>query len=169
MAPLLSNIDFADPGASLHDAHVLQRQQKIAVPLSDIFEFFSDPQNLETLTPPWLNFKIVEHPGALAEGALIRYTLRLHGIPLHWKTRIEDWHPGVSFVDVQLAGPYKLWHHTHEFETAADGETIIRDTVRYKVPLGPIGELARRALVKPDTEKIFDYRSDAIKQEFGLN
>jgi hypothetical protein len=164
----LPKINFADPGAGLQDAFVLQRQQKLSAPRDEVFGFFSDPSNLEVLTPPWLHFKIEQHPGALSEGALIRYSLRLHGIPLHWKTRIEDWQPGVSFVDTQLAGPYKLWHHTHEFSDT-EGGTLIRDIVRYKVPLGPLGDLAQRILVKPDTEKIFDFRYDAIKREFGVS
>jgi ligand-binding SRPBCC domain-containing protein len=167
MTPSIPNIDFADPDSGLAGAHVLRREQVIPVERGRVFEFFSDPANLETLTPPWLHFQIVDSPDALAEGALIRYSLRLHGIPLQWKTRIEDWQPGVSFVDTQLSGPYKLWHHTHEFEDAAGGGTVIRDIVRYKVPLGALGEVARRALVRPDTEKIFDFRHAAIEREFG--
>lgn len=169
MNPSLPQINFADPGADLHGAYVLQRQQKLPIARAEVFEFFSNPANLEVLTPPWLNFKITENPGALSEGALIRYSLRLHGIPLHWLTRIEDWQPGESFVDTQLAGPYKLWHHTHEFVDTVEGGTLIRDIVRYKVPFGPFGDLAQRALVKPDTEKIFDYRYDAVKREFGVS
>jgi ligand-binding SRPBCC domain-containing protein len=167
MTPQLPNIDFADTAVDLHGAHVLLRQQKLSNPRDEVFEFFSNPANLEVLTPPWLNFKIVENPGGLSEGALIQYKLRLHGIPLHWKSRIVDWQPGESFVDVQLAGPYKLWHHTHEFIDTLEGGTLIRDIVRYKVPFGPLGDVARRALVTPDTEKIFDYRYDAVKREFS--
>ena len=71
-------------------------------------------------------------------GALIEYRLRLHGVPVSWLTRIEEWEPGVRFVDAQLTGPYKLWHHTHEFAPDGEGGTIMRDTVRYALPYGPL-------------------------------
>jgi ligand-binding SRPBCC domain-containing protein len=161
-------IDLADSDASIEGANVLERVQTLPIDRASVFEFFSDPRNLEVLTPPWLHFRVLETPGRLSEGALIAYRLRLHGIPLTWRTKIIHWQPGERFVDIQLAGPYKLWHHTHAFEDTAEG-TLIRDTVRYRVPLGPLGDIVRRALVKPDTEKIFEYRREAILREFGLS
>jgi ligand-binding SRPBCC domain-containing protein len=165
---ILPEIDFADPDTPVEGAHLLERVQELPVERARVFEFFSNPSNLEVLTPPWLNFRIVESPGALNEGALIRYQLRLHGIPINWKTKIVEWREGESFVDIQLAGPYRLWHHTHAFEDTPDG-TLIRDTVRYRVPFGPVGSVARRLLVQPDIEKIFGYRREAILREFGLD
>ena len=79
-------------------------------------------------------------------GALIEYRLTLHGLPISWLTRIEEWVPGERFVDAQLSGPYKLWHHTHEFEPDGAGHTLMRDTVRYALPFGPLSEVAHRAV-----------------------
>ena len=76
---------------------------------------------------------------------------------------IADWEPGVRFVDTQVRGPYALWHHTHEFEPDGEG-TLMRDTVRYALPLGPLGALARRAFVARDLERIFDYRAAALSR-----
>ncbi|MGB1583049.1 MAG: SRPBCC family protein [Solirubrobacterales bacterium] len=166
MTPSFPKIDFAKHDVQLEGASILSQEQFVARPRAEVFEFFSDAQNLERLTPPWLNFQIVEIPDELAEGALIRYRLALRGLPLHWTTRIEEWVPGERFVDVQLSGPYSLWHHTHEFEDA-EGGTLIRDVVRYRVPFGPIGEVVRRALVDRDTKKIFDYRREMIEREFA--
>ncbi len=95
-------------------------------------------------------------------GALIEYRLRLHGVPVSWLTRIEEWEPGERFVDAQLPGPYQLWHHTHEFEPDGAGGTLMRDTVRYALPLGPLGELARRLFVARDLEAIFDFRAERV-------
>lgn len=163
--PTFPKINFAKPGADLSGASVLSQEQFVPRPRSEVFAFFSDARNLERLTPPWLNFEIVEIPAQLNEGALIRYRLALRGLPLHWTTRIEEWVPGERFVDLQLAGPYALWHHTHEFEDA-EGGTLIRDVVRYRVPFGPIGEIVRKTLVERDTRKIFDYRREMIEREF---
>jgi hypothetical protein len=70
--------------------------------------------------------------------------------------------PGERFVDAQLNGPYKLWHHTHEFEPDGEQHTLLRDTVRYALPLGPLGEIARRLFVARDLERIFDYRTVSL-------
>jgi ligand-binding SRPBCC domain-containing protein len=95
-------------------------------------------------------------------GALIEYRLVLHGLPISWLTRIEAWEPGVRFVDAQLTGPYRLWHHTHEFAPDGAGATLMRDTVRYALPLGPLGEVAHRAFVARDLRRIFDFRAAEV-------
>lgn len=158
----IPKLDFANSRAEVEGAHTIFQEQSLDLPRDEVFKFFSDARNLEKLTPPWLNFKIVEIPEQLAAGALIRYRLKLRGLPIHWTTRIEEWSPNDRFVDIQTAGPYALWHHTHEFEDLPDGGTLIRDTVRYRLPFGPVGEPVRKLLVEPDTRKIFDYRREAI-------
>jgi ligand-binding SRPBCC domain-containing protein len=145
--------------------HLLERSQRIARPPEEVFAFFSDAHNLEAITPDWLRFRIVT-PGRIemAPGALIEYRLRLHGLPIRWLTRIEEWEPGRRFVDVQVRGPYALWHHTHEFETDGDGATVVRDRVSYALPLGPLGELARSAFVARDLDRIFDHRVASVSK-----
>ncbi len=83
-------------------------------------------------------------------------------MPVRWRTRIEIWEPPRRFVDVQLSGPYSLWEHTHEFESAGEGATLLCDRVRYALPLGPLGELAHRLFVRRDVERIFDFRREAV-------
>jgi hypothetical protein len=143
--------------------HVLERRQRVAVSAERAFAFFSDARNLEAITPPWLRFRVLT-PGAIEmrEGTLIDYRLRLHGIPLTWRTRIEVWEPPHRFVDVQLRGPYALWEHTHTFAPAGEDAVVISDRVRYALPLGRLGELARRVLVRRDLDRIFDHRMRAI-------
>lgn len=166
MTPKLPQINFASGEQKLEGASTVSQEQFIARPRSEVFEFFSDPRNLERLTPPWLNFEIVDIPEQLSEGALIKYKLRLHGITIHWTTRIEEWSPETGFVDTQVAGPYAMWHHTHEFEEVERG-TLVRDLVRYRVPFGPLGEVIRRAMVAPDTKKIFEFRREMLEAEFS--
>ncbi len=140
---------------------LLEREQRVQAPLESTFEIYSDASNLEAITPPWLGFRITSKlPIEMCEGALISYRLRVHGMPVSWTTRIEVWEPPYRFADMQLSGPYDLWHHTHEFERDGD-ETVIRDRVRYRIGYGPMGALALRLFVRRDLEKIFDYRRDA--------
>jgi ligand-binding SRPBCC domain-containing protein len=143
--------------------HILEREQLLSRPPQALFPFFGDARNLEAITPPWLGFRVVTpEPIEMGAGTLIEYLLRLHGLPIRWRTTIAVWEPPQRFVDVQLSGPYRMWHHTHDFELAPGGGTLMRDTVRYALPLGPLGGMAHRLLVKRDLERIFDYRQTAV-------
>lgn len=147
--------------------HVLRREQPLPAPPAEVFPFFAEAGNLEAITPPWLRFAIVPpRPSGLGAGMLIEYRLRLHGVPISWLTRIEEWVPGERFVDQQLRGPYAFWHHTHEFEPDGDGGTLMRDTVRYALPYGPLGEVAHRLIVARDLAAIFDYRTERVRAAF---
>ena len=143
---------------------LLEREQRVELPIEQTFELYGDASNLERLTPAFLNFRVVSPaPVVMGVGTLIEYRLRLHGVPVRWLTRIEQWEPPHGFVDRQVSGPYALWHHTHEFE--ADGDaTLIRDRVRYRIGFGPLGALAQRLVVRRDLERIFDHRRAAITE-----
>ncbi len=143
--------------------YVLEREVAVAFPLAQVFDFFSKAENLEVLTPPWLHFRILTpRPIKMRQGATIAYQLRLRGIPVRWFTKIQLWRPPYEFVDVQLEGPYRLWHHTHRFEEY-DGGTRIVDIVRYALPFGQLGRLVHRLQVARDLAKIFDYREQRVR------
>lgn len=141
-------------------------QSEIWLPLppAELFPFFADAANLDAITPPWMDFRIVTpRPIEMREGTLIDYRLRVRGIPLRWRTRINAWQPPHRFADEQLRGPYRQWIHEHTFE-AKDGGTLARDAVRYAVPFDFI---AHRWLVRPDVERIFAYRAEALQRLFS--
>ena len=148
--------------------HVLERQQRVELPIERIFEFYGDARNLETLTPPWMGFHVITPaPIEMRPGAIIDYRLNVHGLPLRWRTRIDAWEPPTRFVDVQLRGPYSRWEHTHTFQPDGKDAVLIGDRVRYVLPLGPLGEIAHVALVKRDLKRIFDYRELAVSRALG--
>jgi ligand-binding SRPBCC domain-containing protein len=148
--------------------HLLEREQLVARPRAQVFAFFADAANLEKLTPASLRFQIQSRlPIEMRAGAQIDYRISLFGLPFRWRTIIEVFEPGVRFVDVQAAGPYRYWHHTHEFADAPGG-TLVRDRVEYELPLGPLGELARALFVDRQLRQIFDFRRTAISKFFGL-
>lgn len=132
----------------------------------ELFPFFASPANLEAITPPTLGFKVLRSSTPeIGEGTLIDYRLSLHGIPMRWRTRIEAWNPGKSFVDTQLKGPYRKWHHTHTFE-AKDGGTLMRDRVLYELPMGWLGRAVAGWLVDAEVKRIFDFRRTALERLF---
>jgi len=132
----------------------------------EVFAFFAEARNLEAITPPWLSFEILTPaPVAMRAGTLIDYRIRVHGIPIRWRTEIVEWTAPHRFVDVQLRGPYTLWHHTHTFEDCGGG-TLCLDDVRYR-PRG--GMLTNWLFVRRDVERIFAFRSERLAQTFGEN
>ena len=143
--------------------HTLRREMWLPLKRQDLFPFFADAGNLERITPPALRFEITSQlPIEMAQGALIQYRMRLHGVPFRWKTQISTWEPDVRFVDEQLRGPYRTWVHLHEFEER-DGGTYMLDEVRYSLPLTPLGDIVH-PLVRRELDTIFDYRRDTIRE-----
>ena len=144
--------------------HRLEREQYLEHPLDEVFAFFAEARNLQRITPPWLSFQVVTpDPIEMAVGTLIDYRLRVHGLPLRWTSRIEQWEPGRGFVDRQLRGPYGMWHHRHTFTESGQG-TRVRDQVDYALPLGVVGNLAHPLFVRRDLERIFAYRHQAVPE-----
>ena len=142
-------------------------EQLIAAPIERVFEFFSLAENLERITPPSLSFRILTPlPIAMHEGTLIDYQIRIRGVPVLWRTLIEKWDPPRAFVDTQLRGPYKLWHHTHTFEEAPGGNTLMKDVVRYQAPFGVLGLLSLPIFVTPEIRRIFAHRRVVIEKVF---
>lgn len=136
----------------------------LPLPPEELFPFFADAGNLDAITPPWLNFRIVTPtPIAMRAGTLIDYKLSVRGLPLRWRTLIKEWQPPHRFVDEQLRGPYRQWIHTHTFESR-DGGTLARDVVQYAVPFDFI---AHPLLVRRDIERIFAFRQEALSARFG--
>ncbi|HYQ46696.1 MAG TPA: SRPBCC family protein [Polyangiaceae bacterium] len=144
----------------------LEREQLIAAPRPQVFEFFAKAENLERLTPPFLRFAILTPlPIEMKRGRFIEYRIGLGGVPMTWLTEISDWQPPRLFVDEQLRGPYRYWHHTHEFREVG-GSTSMHDLVEYELPLGALGQLAHAVLVHKLLGRIFDYREQAVRAAF---
>ena len=146
--------------------YTIETDQTLPRSLEDVYPFFADAGNLETITPPELRFSIeTPRPIEMRVGALIEYRLTLYGIRFSWLTEISVWEPGKRFVDQQILGPFALWHHEHRFSQDGDG-TRIQDTVHYALPLDPIGRLAH-PLVRKQLDRIFDYRTTRVDEILG--
>jgi ligand-binding SRPBCC domain-containing protein len=147
----------------------LERSQFIPRPRDEVFAFFSDAGNLESITPGLLHFHILTpRPIAIRAGTLIEYRLALFGVPFRWRSRIESFDPPRKFSDVQDRGSFKLWRHTHEFNEQ-DGGTLMVDRVEYQLPLGPLGWIANSLVVRRQLAEIFDYRHRAIERLLAEN
>jgi ligand-binding SRPBCC domain-containing protein len=144
---------------------ILTAELIVERPLEEVFDFFSSAENLEAITPPWLHFQIVTPtPLNIKEKSLIDYKLKLHGIPIRWRTEIAAWEPPYRFVDQQLRGPYKRWYHEHTFESLGPNRTLAKDRVHY---IPRFGSLVHKFFVKPDLLKIFGYRQEQLAKIFA--
>lgn len=145
----------------------LRRAQRLPGSPAEVFPFFADARNLEAITPPLLRFRVLTpEPIEMRVGTHIQYRLRLRGVPVNWHTTIQAWEPPHRFVDVQIRGPYALWHHTHELVDDGEGGTLMHDTVRYALGFGVFGELAHRFLVRRDLEAIFAFREAELARRY---
>ena len=148
--------------------HRLEREQRLPGAPERVFDFFADALNLEAITPPLLRFEVITPgPIVMRVGTVIQYRLRVHGLPVSWLTSIQDWDPPRRFVDVQLRGPYALWHHTHTFAPHPAGGTLMRDTVVYALAGGPLAEAAHRLFVARDLQAIFAFRHREVQRRMG--
>lgn len=133
-------------------------------PREQIFRFFSDARNLGRLTPTWLRFSIrSDLPIEMGEGTVIRYSIRIRGVPVGWVSEITEWRPPVEFCDVQRHGPYRFWIHRHIFESVPDGTRVI-DRVDYDVPGGAV---VNRLFVAGELRRIFAYRKAKLVEQFS--
>ncbi len=149
--------------------HILRASQTIARPIDDVFRFFAEPRNLGRITPPSMGFEFLSDDFEMRDGLQIDYRLRpLLGIPVSWRTGITSFDPPHRFTDVQLRGPYRRWEHTHTFEEV-DGGTRVSDTIEYQLPLGPLGDLAHRLVVRGELERIFRHRERTIDAVFAAS
>lgn len=145
------------------------REQQLNCSIDKAWEFFSSANNLSVITPEDMKFTVLTQldNDDIFEGMIIDYSITpIFNIQMHWQTEIIHIDYKKSFVDFQVKGPYKLWHHYHEFIENEKG-VLVRDIVDYELPLGFIGKIAHRLFVKKKLEYIFDYRKDVLEVLFN--
>jgi ligand-binding SRPBCC domain-containing protein len=146
----------------------LKRKQFVKTDLKTCWDFFSSPQNLKRITPPYMGFNIkFDLPEKMYEGLMIEYSVKpLLGIPMTWITEIKTVKDNLFFVDEQRKGPYKIWHHEHHFKEV-EGGVEMTDIVSYELPLGVLGKFAHALFVKKQLEGIFNFRIKMVDEIFA--
>ncbi len=149
--------------------HSFKITQTIPVSLEKAWDFFSNPANLQSITPPAMGFRIISnfHGTKMYPGQIIEYKVKpLLNIPLYWMTEITHVQEAVFFIDEQRYGPYSLWHHQHHFKQV-NGAVEMTDIVHYKIPGWILGDIVNAIYVKKELKKLFDYRFRRIEEMFG--
>jgi ligand-binding SRPBCC domain-containing protein len=148
----------------------LDAAQTLSTDLQTAWEFFSDPHNLAFITPSDMRFQITGDPPALVHPGLI-ITYRLTPLPIlplrvSWATEIAQVHAPHFFSDVQVAGPYALWHHEHHFQESEAG-VLATDRIHWSLPLDPISSPIANQVVAPQLRHIFHFRARKLRELFG--
>jgi ligand-binding SRPBCC domain-containing protein len=150
--------------------HTLHRTLVIPASRETAWAFFSDPRNLSKITPPAMGFRTInpDLPSQIYPGLMIEYRVKpLAGVPLTWLTEITHVNEGESFVDEQRIGPYAIWHHEHFFRELSGGETEVEDRITYALKFGWLGEIVHPFAVRPQLERIFAFREEAVRANFS--
>lgn len=146
----------------------LYREQHLPINADEAWSFFSNPANLNEITPPDMLFEVTSPlPDSIYEGLIITYRIRpLMRIPMNWCTEITHMREGRFFVDEQRSGPYRIWHHEHHFEPVTGG-VCMKDLLHYDIGMSVLGAMAGKLFVHRKVREIFDYRYEALRQRFG--
>lgn len=148
--------------------HRFACRQRLALALPDAWEFFSRPENLARITPPNLGFEVTSAlPERMYAGMIVTYRVQpFGGLRVPWVTEITQVREPEFFVDEQRSGPYRLWHHQHQFRVI-DGGVEMTDLVHYQLPFGRLGDLLGGGAVARRVAAIFAYRQQVLAQLFG--
>lgn len=147
----------------------LNKKQVLPISLDEAWAFFSNPYNLEKITPASMAFSIKNDVSdKIYNGMIIKYTVTpLFGIKCGWLTEIKHVNPPYLFVDEQRKGPYRLWYHQHHFKSVKNGVEIV-DIVHYAPPGGVLSGVINNLVIKHKLETIFNHRYQVIEKKFGM-
>ena len=147
----------------------LHEELELATTVEEAWDFISSPANLKEITPDYMGFEISTPglPDKIYPGLMISYWVRpIGGIKMAWLTEITQVSEPFYFIDEQRAGPYALWHHEHRLSPSEKG-VLMSDLVTYRLPAGPLGDMAHRIFVQKQLKGIFRYREQVLEQKFG--
>jgi ligand-binding SRPBCC domain-containing protein len=162
----------------------LQFEDWVPFPVPRVFAFFSDPGNLPRIMPAATQTTISElrlvppppSQGSVASshaagaGTVIVTSFRLFSfLPLRaqWIARITEFEWNHHFADVQQRGPFKRWHHRHEFQAETRkgvSGTAVRDVIEYDVGYGRLGKIANSLFIERQMRQTFADRQKVLPE-----
>jgi uncharacterized protein (TIGR01777 family) len=132
------------------------------------FLYHERPGALPRLIPRWQKAEIERSDGSLKAGSRVVLRAKLGPIPLRWYAKHTEYDPPRLFVDVQESGPFASWEHRHRFEVVGDESSVLTDDVRYRLPIGAVGNLFGAGLARRQIESMFAYRHRVTRDDLQL-
>jgi ligand-binding SRPBCC domain-containing protein len=130
-----------------------------------LFSWHARPGAFERLMPPWEHLRVLSRHGGIADGSRLTMELRKGPFRTRWEALHRNFEEGRQFEDVQVAGPFKRWVHTHLVEPEGPSRATLTDYVDYALPLGPLGALVGGRAVRNLLERTFTYRHRRIETD----
>lgn len=150
--------------------HEKTYETTLPVPPTEAFAWHERPGAFERLAPPWEDVTVVSRTGGIEDGAQIHLRVQKGPVNLDWHLRHVDHVPGEQFVDEQVSGPFGHYRHEHRFLPGEKpGSTLLKDHLRWDVPLGAAGEFLGGARVERDLDRAFRFRHTRLAQDLALH
>lgn len=131
---------------------------RIEAPAEEVFRWHAEPGALERLTPPWEAMEVLEPSQGIRDGDHGMLRVRFGPFPILWKFEHRDYREGRQFRDVQTAGPFRRWEHTHLFIPDGPEACRLEDRIVYELPFGLLGSLFGGWLIRGKLTGTFEYR-----------
>lgn len=144
-----------------------EKRSTIDIPASSLFSWHTRPGAFERLAPPWEHLRVLSRHGGIADGARLTMEIRRGPLKTRWEALHRDFIDGVQFTDVQVAGPFKKWEHTHRVEPAGAGRATLIDFVDYALPFGPLGMLAAGVVGDRMLDRLFGFRHRRVATDLA--
>ncbi len=162
----------------------LEFEHWVLFPLVRVFAFFSNPENLPRIMPARNGTRLISlnlvapelatSQEAIGKAAGVGSTILTSFLvfpPLpfrrSWLARITEFEWNHHFADVQDEGPFKSWHHRHEFMSRSKAGvtgTTIRDVIDYEIGFGVLGSVANALFVRRQMENAFAERQRRLPE-----
>jgi ligand-binding SRPBCC domain-containing protein len=140
----------------------------VDAPITEVFQFYTDVENLPRMMPPDLKMRVVKAHVPLVKGSRVQFAVGLQGVPfeMKWEAEIIEYEPNRFFSDKLLSGPFEYWVHHHEFHELDGGKTEICDTIDVGAPLGLLGRLVENLFINSKIREMFDHRRGILRERF---
>ncbi|MBM7118422.1 TIGR01777 family oxidoreductase [Archangium primigenium] len=148
-------------------SRVFEARSPMPVSAEALFAWHDREGAFMRLAPPWETVEVVEHQGeGIREGARVVVRLRLGPLSQTLTARHTRYVPGSLFQDVQEAGPFSKWIHTHRmWDEGSAGTSLLEDEVEYVLPVGALGQAAGGGYARHRLERMFAYRHTVTRED----
>ena len=148
--------------------YIFKKEQTLKADINAVWDFVSRPENLAKITPASMNFRILNQSSPIMEeGMLITYEISpVLNIKTTWITEITKVTKHKNFIDQQVKGPYRFWHHEHKFQEVSGNLVKMTDVITYIPPFGLLGDIANQLFLKKKLNNIFKHRSIVLNKMF---
>lgn len=104
--------------------------------------------------------------GVMGLGDTVTWRARHFGIWWQMTTVISAYERPRYFVDEQVKGPFKRYHHVHYFDDDDTG-TCMRDVVEFAAPFGLLGLAAERLMLRRHMTALIDLRNAQLREHLA--